>query len=210
MEFNIIKREPVWLQERKDYTFIYQIQGEPKKYKIDMVYLSVGGNKPQFYFLDNKTCRENKHFSSGNEDVDTENRNKFREEIEKWQKGGAYRKSHPIVTTRMEDLREQKQKLENQLKDTEREIEKERLYELSKIIDNYQSDLDEDSINKFKDDFKWLLNGRYCIKMIWLKDDGYTPVLFDNKCNKYRGLIKFFDDEIEIKDLPEKVLKYLL
>lgn len=206
MEFNIIKREPMWLQNHKDYVFTYQIQGEPTKYKVKMIYISVGDSKPKFFFLDDRSLKDNPHF---NEEF-PENRSKFREEIERWQKGGAYRKTHPIITSRIEDLREQKLKLEEQLKETEREIEKEKLYELNKIIENYQNDLDQDSINKFKDDFKWLLEGRYCIKMIWLKDDGYTPLLFDNKCNKYRGKIIFYDDEIEIKDLPEKDLKYLL
>ena len=101
----------MWLQNHKDYVFTYQIQGEPTKYKVKMIYISVGDSKPKFFFLDDRSLRDNPHFNEGF----PENRSKFREEIERWQKGGAYRKTHPIITSRIEDLREQKLKLEEQL-----------------------------------------------------------------------------------------------
>lgn len=167
-----------------------------------MIYLKYN-NTPKFFFLDDPAFENNIHFQGKS------NRTKFLKEIEEWQKGGSYRKTHPIVTTKLEDLKLQRQNLEDELRKIEKEIEEQKLFEINEKIRDYQDDKDIKSINKFKNEFNKLLKGRYCIKMLWI-DDKYIPILFDNKVNKYRGKIKFFDDEIEIEELTNNILKYLL
>lgn len=207
MEFNIIKRSPVWLQYNKEYTFEYQILGEPKRYKINMIYLSFYENnikKSKFVFISGKSLYENIHFNESNKDC-LKNRDDFINEISKWQKGGSYRKTHPIAHSRLDLLREEKKGLESRLKTLEFEINNEKIANKKERIKNYQSDLDIKSLNKFESDLTNIIDSnRYCISERYYNGD-LLLLIYDLEKNKYRKIIKFYSDCVSFEEIPEKV-----
>ncbi len=198
MEFNIISREPLWLQPNKTYMFTYQEKGKAAKERIEMLY----AGRRQYYFMEySLKC---KSWAD-----DKESRDNFIKEIGLWSKGGSYRKTHPIINTPLEDLREKKENLLKQIREVENQLEKEKQKDEERRMKEYISDIDKPSLDKFNKELNDLIDKEYCLREVYGPYDIRYITVYDKKADKHRAIVKLYDDEINFKDLPDDLLNYL-
>lgn len=196
MEFNIIKREPMWLQDGKSYFYTYQIDNKPERYKIKMFY-----HKHQWFFED-WSLKQSPFYNS------KEDRTKFINEIYKWAKGGSYRKTHPIAFTRYEILKNEKEQLLNKISEIDKMLSKEEALENKRLYDEYNSDINIETLNDFEQKLNSLIGKDYCIRKLYYKDMEYLTI-YDLKKDKYRSIMSLYDNEIEFNELPTYLMKLL-
>lgn len=197
MKFNIISREPYWLQKHKEYTFTYQENGQPERHKIQMIYVGYG----KYYFL--SSSLDTKSWSD-----DEEARDEFLNELHLWSKGGSYRKTHPIVTTDYEDLLEERKVLQSELLKLENKIMKANEEERMKKYNKYCSDTDTKTLSNFEKSLNDLIGKDYCLRRIYYRDVTYLSV-YDLKEEKHRAIITLYDDQIEFSKIPEHLIDYI-
>lgn len=94
-KYIIISKSPKGNHSHIDSTVKYIVKGSNKVHNCKMTYITIEGNS-EYVFLDkSKTGVSNTHcgyFGIINKDDALE----FIEEVKKYQKGGSYRKTHPI------------------------------------------------------------------------------------------------------------------
>ena len=103
-EYNIISKHPKGNIVGAKYKIEYQIDNQPERYTTEMIYF-----KSSKMFQGKDCCYV---FYSVAEGVKTnDDRTRFVDELNKFQKGGSYRKSHPIIYTELERLERERDKL---------------------------------------------------------------------------------------------------
>lgn len=198
----------MWLQLNKIYTFTYQVDNKSERYKVELIYVNIQG-KNRFVFLDNGLLKQNKHLS----DNFLDNRTRFIKEIEKWQKGGSYRKTHPIAYSNYEKLKLKRRELEDKIDEIDREIGSEERKILEDKIKEYQSDIDEDSLDGVKKELSSLINkcklllekSKYSIIKRYYHGNPVL-LLYDEVKHKYRFKVEFYSGQIYYEEIPESIL----
>lgn len=205
MEFNIIERTPKKISKyTQRYTYTYQLNGESKKYKIQMLYIS---SMEQKWFFD-ASQRYDPMFEKG------DNKTKFIEEIKKWQKGGSYRKLNPTVENIVDKLKSKRKELESNIEEINKEIKQLEEAETEKAVSEYMSDYtdkDRKNLEKIKSNIEKYINGensRYAIKVSYYNNSPRF-VLYDKDKQKYRFIIWLYDNKIEFSEIDKEMMKKL-
>lgn len=206
MEFNIIERTPKKINRyTQKYTYTYQMNGESTKHKVQLLYIKsmeqkwffIAGDKPDPIF-----------------DKDN-NKEKFIEEIKKWQKGGSYRKLNPTVKSTVDNLKSKRKELEHSIRDIDEEIKKVEKEEREKIAKEYMSDFSDKevaSLNKLRNNVEKYLNGENSRYMIQIRYYNDTPklFLFDKEKQKYRYVVWLYSDRISFSELDDEMIKMFI
>ena len=98
--YNIISKYPKGNDRRKTYNIKYQVDNQPEIYEVTMIYVELRDEKPKYVFLLVKDPEYKTFRLAGNNPkyVETSHQKDiFIEEVRKFQKGGSYRKTHPII-----------------------------------------------------------------------------------------------------------------
>ena len=119
--------------------------------------------------------------------IDTEeDRNEFCEEIKLFQKGGSYRKTHPIVKSQSMILKDKKRKLEEEISDVDRKIREAEDIERQQKFKSYTEDIDYESLQEFVKKIATVLDNsnRYYIVPVMHIWDGYKLEVWDRQLDK--------------------------
>ena len=121
------------------YTITYQISGNGNtKYTVDMYCIA---EKPVRY------CYISGQYGVG---LDTEkDRAEFLDEFYEFQKGGSYRKTHPIEYSKLELLNEKLGEAKLSVSSIEKEIREEEEKERELKFKTYYADVDEKGLNEY-------------------------------------------------------------
>lgn len=126
--FTIISKEPKGQKSNTIYTVTYQRSGKPEIYYAKMLWLDFRKDSPTWAFMDGREAQQ----------LTSAERKEFVEEMPKFQKGGSYRKTHPITYT-------EKELLKQKIKEKESEI-----FTLQQQIDKLETEEAEMLVNKYK------------------------------------------------------------
>lgn len=177
--YNIISKWPKGMQEYKNYTIEYQLDGNPRIHKLSMCCL---------YFNKQDKLGKRMVFIEGNyEGVNTaEERHKFGEELKEFQKGANYRKKHPIVL-------DERQKLQEQIVKLQAEVDKIDQKENDILVNEYikNNTFDEELLAFEKNLDKMFSDHRYEIRDYNFKSTFGRAVIYD-KLRKIPVKVVFF------------------
>ena len=199
-KYNIVDKYPKGNNEYKMATISYQVDGYGSDiFNAEMIYIN-NKNITTYAFLSTKTYPH----------IDTdEDKDEFWNEIKLFQKGGSYRKTHPIIKSKSMSLKDKKHKLEDELCKLDAEIRDAEEQERQQKFKSYTSDIDYDSLYKFTENVTTVLNdnSRYYIVPILHIWDGYKLEIWDRQLNKpvYMGVLK--ESNITFRDLKDYEIK---
>ena len=172
MEFNIVRRRPKYLTEGCTCIFDFQVDSKPEIYQVEMIYTKRIPHGIYYFKSENKRSADIDLFKD-REDLRTE----FRKELEKWSKGGSYRKTHPIILDKLGELKEERLKLYKREKEISDEIKIEEEKQREIKLKDYKKDIDFKLVNDFVELVdKFLEHSRFCLRNVNY-DDLY---LYDN------------------------------
>lgn len=176
----------------------YQVRGYGNEiFKADMLYIKGGDNYDSGYaFLDGKKY---KHIETPTD------RQLFKEAISDYQKGGSYRKTHPIEKSQSMILKERKADLEKELSSVRDKIYQAEQKEREQKYKSYKDDIDYESLNNFTSKLDNLLstNTRYSLKPdlnIW---DGYRIIITDTELEKPVSVMILDGSKVTFRDLKD-------
>ena len=176
-KYNIIDKYPKGNNEYKTATISYQVEGYGSEiFKAEMVYVN-SEDITTYAFLSTNTYLH----------IDTDkDRNEFCEEIKLFQKGGSYRKTHPIVKSQSMILRDKKRKLEEEISDVDRKIREAEGQERQQKFKLYTKDIDYDSLHEFVEKIVTAIDNssRYYIVPVMHIWDGYKLEVWDRQLDK--------------------------
>lgn len=199
-KYNIIEKYPKGNNEYKTATISYQVAGYGSDiFKAEMVYINSEDITTYAFLSTNKYLH-----------IDTEeDRNEFCEEIKLFQKGGSYRKTHPIVKSQSMILRDKKRKLEEEISDVDRKIREAEEIERQQKFKSYKDDIDYKSLQEFAKSIVKALDhsNRYYLVPVMHIWDGYKLEVWDKQLNKpvYIGVLK--EDGVTFRDLKDYEIK---
>lgn len=176
-KYNIIEKYPKGNNEYKTATISYQVAGYGSDiFKAEMVYINSEDITTYAFISTNKYLH-----------IDTdEDRNEFCEEIKLFQKGGSYRKTHPIVKSQSMILKNKKRKLEEEISDVDRKIREAEEIERQQKFKSYTEDIDYNSLQEFVKKIAIALDNsnRYYIVPVMHIWDGYKLEVWDRQLDK--------------------------
>lgn len=201
-KFNIISKYPKGQVGNTKYVFKFQIDNKPKIYSIDMVYLDFREDEKEHTWA----------FMSGKDSewISPEDRKEFIEEIPKFQKGGSYRKTHPIAYSDIESLRLEISKKQSEIYELNKKIDNLKYEKSKEFISKYRDNIDEDRLKKFEDGLDDLyFSTGYCIK---LRDrNGNTDImLYDTNKHIYIARIKSYRNIQVLERLHDDDIQYII
>lgn len=184
-KYTIVTKSPKGNDACKVSTISYQVEGYGSDiFSAEMIYIH---NKDisTYAFLSTKTYPH----------IDTdEDKDEFWNEIKLYQKGGSYRKTHPIIESQSMVLKHERRKLEDELADINNKIRDAEEQERQQKFKIYNKDIDYDSLNEFTKNIESVLNtdSRYYLIPVMHIWDGYKLEVWDKKLNKpvYIGVLK--------------------
>ena len=189
-KYNIISKSFKGNIENKTCVIEYQVDGYgAERFTTSLVYIELKDKAgPRYVWLADGM---GKH-------IDTEEDKKnFLNEFEQYQKGGSYRKTHPIIYTEIENLKREKQKLQSRLTSVESDIRRAEDAVRRKKFSNYTDDIDYDKPND-----------RYYIDIIQHMWDGIKFMVMDKKLNKAVKVGMYDADKgIRFRDLYDYEIK---
>lgn len=134
--FIIISKSPKGNKQNTKYNVVFQKQGSFERYNVEMIYLKIGG-KCRWAFIENKDLVATNNILKTKSD-----RDRFIEELIKFQTGGVYRKTHPIQYNQVESL------------ENERNNKLDEVGELSHQLDELKAKLMKDAADKYREMIK--------------------------------------------------------
>jgi len=196
-KYTIISKSLRGNRENQVCTVYYQVKGYgATRFQTDLIYLNLTDELgPRYVYLSD---RIGKHIETD------EDKEVFLQEVYEYQKGGGYRKTHPIIMTNVEVLQKEKRELKDRLLSIDSEIYKaeNELRELK--YSNYRDDIDYMSLGKYTDKLKEALlpDDRYYIKLVQHIWDGIKFVVMDKELDKAVQIgIYNIDKGIKFRDL---------
>lgn len=174
------------------YTITYQINEDTNRYKVDMYCIC---EDPVRY------CYLADHYGYG---LDTEkDRAEFLDEFYEFQKGGSYRKTHPIQYKKSELIKEKIKQQEDITYQLKKELEQAEKEERENKYKDYYKDVDIKSLEKYVDKIKKAFNDdRYYVDgiefHIW---EGHRIFIYDRKLNKRVKVITIQDSIVKVRNL---------
>lgn len=134
----------------------------------------------------------------------SEDREEFLNEFYEFQKGGSYRKLHPIIKASKDDLIIQKNALKEQLAQLERQIQLEENLELTDKLKTYFDDVDLVALNEYLITLANAVNNRrYYLKPLAHVFTGSAFIVYDRTLDKPVKRIKITKQGLEIYDLEK-------
>lgn len=201
--FTIVSKYPKGQKGNTIYLFKYQRDNKPRIYESKMVWLDFRLDKPAWAFMDGKEAQM----------LTNKEREAFINEIPKFQKGGSYRKTHPIARSESDDIRcmiEQKEKEIRQLKEKLNQEEDKHIEELS---ERYKKYLDKNKLQTFNKCLEKLKN---TTDYVLSKDCFYTRILgtgviiLDKTNNIPVGILQQYNNECCVESLDDDDIKSLI
>lgn len=180
----------------------YQVAGYGTAvFEIQLIYIDIPSEgQSRYVFLSD---RVGEHIDS-NEDKDV-----FLQELAIYQKGGSYRKTHPVVKSQSMLLRDKKRKLEEELSDLDRKIREAEDIERQQKFKSYKEDIDYatllDYTNRLADAIN--SNDRYYVKPIMHIWDGYKLEIWDKQLDKPVSMGIVEGNKIKFRDLDDYEIK---
>lgn len=159
-KYTIISKSSKGNKPGNIYTITYQVKGkEPNKFKIDLYCLyQQDDGKYKYCYLES---------SEGPYINNMADRNMFLAEFYKFQKGASYRKTHPVALSYLETLEQEKEKLQTQINNINKQINNELYNELTEMVQTKLKDIDPKSLNKYlKQLDSVLMNDRYVLQAV--------------------------------------------
>ena len=193
MEFNIIGRRPKYLTEGCNCIFDFQVDQKPEVYQVEMIYTKGISHGIYYFKSENKKSADIDLFKDR-----ADLRSEFRKEVEKWSKGGSYRKTHPIVLDKLGKLKKEQFELWEKERKLNDEIKNEENIRREKKLKEYKENIDFKLVNTFINKVnKFLKDSRFCLRYI----DYEGLYLYDKIIQKYIVKCNLYDDEITTEEI---------
>ena len=182
------------------YTITYQIEAKGyERYKVDM--FCICENPVRYCYIADQ-------YGIG---LETEkDRAEFLDEFYKFQKGGSYRKTHPIKYTKLETLNERLGKVKVELSAVEKEIREEEENQRELKFKTYYDDVDNKSLDMYVRGITKALtsDNRYEVSgiefNIW---EGHRIFIYDRELKKPVKIITIRDGKIDVRNLDKYDIK---
>jgi hypothetical protein len=193
-KYTIVEKDKKGNRTGQKYTITYQVEGfSTQRFKIPLYCRGrIDG--------DIKYC-----FISGYDGfcVSTlEEKNEFLKEFYEFQKGGSYRKNHPIKESYVEQLKNKLSDLDSQVADLTKQIEKAEEDEKKQNYETYYDDVDlqdvENYVKGLKRAFK---SNRYYLTADYYVWEGPRLCVMDKKLNKKVMIIGIQNGQFKPRNL---------
>lgn len=143
--FTILSKHPKGQKRNVIYDVTYQRTGNPEIYQVKMIWLDFR-EEHTWAFMDGREADR----------LSLEEREEFIKEMPKFQKGGSYRKTHPITYSEKGKLLNQIKQKEYEIYQLKEQIEKMDSENLNKLCNEYKKCIDTSKILKFENSLKAL------------------------------------------------------
>lgn len=139
-KYNIVSKKPKGKKNNVIYTIEYQIGKSPEIHTIKMLNIDFIHQSDEWKFAQGWAFLDGKESSIIFED--NEDRKEFLREFIAFQKGGSYRKTHPIMYSEKENIKMQIEKLQKELSNIEQQ-------EHIDLRNNYINKVNRINVDKF-------------------------------------------------------------
>ena len=195
-KFIIVDKDSLGNQWGKSYTVTYQLVGNPTRYKIDLYCYSKDSEGYKYCYIEG-------HTGYGIETM--QDKDEFLTEFYKFQKGGSYRKTHPIQYSEEEIINSKILKKEDEIKELKLELKNLEYNKKKKKFSNYYDNVDRPSLNNYISTLTSILfdDSRYCVHHIEMHIwEGHRFYIYDKLLKKdiLVGMCQK-DRQIEFRDL---------
>lgn len=194
-KFTIIDKDKKGNKGGERYTITYQIESRgSERFKVDMYCVF---EEPVKY------CYIADQYGVG---LDNEkDRAEFLDEFYEFQKGGSYRKTHPIKYKKSELIKEQIKQEEDKVYQLKKDLEQAEKEEREESFKTYYDKVDMKSLEKYVDKIKKAFNSdRYYVSgiefHIW---EGHRIFIYDRKLNKRVKVITIQDGQVKFRNLDK-------
>lgn len=177
-KYIIVSKSPEGNQYGKSYTITYQLCDDTTMYKIDLYCYNKIKNRYDYCYIDG-------HTGYG---VETEeDKNEFLMEFYKFQKGGSYRKTHPVQYSEEDQIKFKIKEKENEIYELKNELETAEYNRKQQKFVGYYDNVDRQGLNNYISSLRSVAfdNNRYCIHNaeyhIW---EGHRLYVYDKQLNK--------------------------
>jgi len=198
-KYVIVDKYPKGNNEYKTATISYQVDGYGYEvFKAEMIYIDSEDITTYAFLSTNKYWH-----------IDTqEDRDEFCNEIKLFQKGGSYRKTHPIIKSKSMELKEKKSKLNDELCKLDKEIREAEEDERQQKFKVYAEDINYNSLVPFVSNLsKALTDKRYYVVPVMHIWDGYKLEIWDRQLNKPVQIGVLKEDGVTFRDLEDYEIK---
>lgn len=196
-KYTIIDKYPKGNNHNKSSIISYQVDGCGSDiFKAKMIYVDNKVTGVSYAFFSEEDYQ---HINT------SEDRMEFCNEIKEFQKGGSYRKTHPIKKSEAFLLKEKRNELDAEIRNIDKEIREAEEKERKQKFSTYKLDIDYESLNIYIEGIKSALNNsdRYYIEPVLHIWDGYKLMIKDKELNKpvYVGVID--NDGVRFREIED-------
>ena len=199
-KFIIVDKDKKGNKGGERYTITYQIKSKgSERFSVDMY--CVYENPVRYCFIADR-------YGYG---LDTsEDRAEFLDEFYEFQKGGSYRKTHPILYSNMEVIKQEIKEYDDKIYELKRKLEEEKEKAKQIKFEHYYEDVDIEAVNiyvenikkAFEEDSRFYVSG---IEFhIW---EGHRIFIYDRELQKPVKIITVKDGKVNFRDLDVDDMK---
>jgi hypothetical protein len=194
-KYTIVEKSAPGNQAGSVYTITYQVEGYGHmQFKTDLYCLRANEGDVKYCWLEGSI---GPHINTASDKTE------FLSEFYKFQKGGSYRKTHPIAKCNVQMLEEKKRALQKQVEQLERDIRDEGRKLRESILTQLQDKIDKPSLDIFINDLKNVFenNPRYYVEVESHIFFGNYLVVWDRVLNHKIKRIHLKENGIDVEDL---------
>lgn len=200
-KYIIVSKSPKGNKTNCAHIVQYQVEGfDTEIFETQLFYLSspTEGEPRYVYFGD----KMGKHLDTN------EDRDEFLVEFAKYQKGGSYRKTHPIKLSKSMQLRARQKQLRDELSQLDHDIIQADEEERQEKFKTYKNDIDYTSLNKYLDEVATAIKSdRYYLNPVMHIWDGYKIEVIDKVLNKPVYIGELGKNGIKFRDIDAYEIK---
>lgn len=136
----------------------------------------------------------------------TEDRAEFLDEFYEFQKGGSYRKTHPITYSNIELIQQEIKEHDDKIYELKRKLDEEKVKAKHLKFEHYYEDVDTETLNIYVESIKNAImsNDRFYVSgiefNIW---EGHRVFIYDRDLQKPVKIITIRDGNVDTRDLTE-------
>lgn len=204
-KYNIIEKQGRGNIQGKEYTICYQVNNKSNIYKVTLYCFGTDEGKiGKFCFYD----QGQKYGITTNKD-----KTEFLEELKLYQRGSAYRKTHPIAKSELMKYQDLYESKAQELNNIEQHINKLKAEELENKMITYREEIDKPSLISFEDSLKNLfkIQKRYIlIPYIYYVKNAF--IIYDTELKKAVKICIFTNNsnDFTIRELNDEELRYFI
>lgn len=202
--FTIISKTPKGKKSNVVYTFTYQRSGNPELLKVQMLWLDFRKGQETWAFMDGREADK----------LTLEERKEFIAEIPKFQKGGSYRKTHPIAYSKSGAIKQSIKHKEYELQMLKDELYNTEQKELDIKCNKYKEMIDSKKLDFISKELKKIEEKTNCVILVKYVDGCCKSIIFDKDLSIIIGEIKNIlingDEFSEIKQLCDWDIKSII